>query len=282
MIKVKDASIVICSIVRNAAWALKRNIPEIERLAREFRDYRVIVFENDSSDGTKDILRAWASSNPLVNVSCRDFGTRTIPSAEEVNCNPFYSIYRIGKMATFRNYYLDFLENSGWNPDLLMVVDLDVVTIPVDGVLASCGADREWDALTAFGYSLSPELRRRYHDAFAMVELGKENVPQTEKSILEVSRKYAGLKPGDDWVRVYSAFGGLSIYRYQSVRELRYSAIPNMDPRVESRCEHFSFLAGAYGRKDLQVFIVPDLALKYQRITPGLIWRSIKRRLFQR
>ena len=45
---IEESSIIICSIVRDAEKGLKKNIPVIKELCKHFRDYQIIVYENDS------------------------------------------------------------------------------------------------------------------------------------------------------------------------------------------------------------------------------------------
>lgn len=272
------ASIVVCSIVRNAERGLRRNIPVIRELCTRFRDYRVVVFENDSRDGTVGRLQAWAADDPKVTVFCSTLGIRTIPSQEEVTCNPFFSRSRIVKMAGFRNQYLAYIEKQGWNPDLLMVVDLDVDRLDLSYILTSFGDTPEWDAVTAYGYSLSPRLTWRYHDTYALVEEGMEDVPQTEESIKSASYRFGKMRPTDSWVPVFSAFGGLAIYRYECIRGLRYQCLDNADPRVAVRCEHFSLYRQMRERGYTRVYINPAMRLKYQRLSFKIVWGSIRRR----
>ena len=272
-------SLAVCSIVRNAQRGLERNIPVIRALCARFKDYRIIVFENDSTDRTVSILEAWASADPKVTVSCRTLGIRTIPRAAEVTVNPFFSRYRIVKMADFRKQYLEYLERQEWNPDYLVVVDLDVERLELPSILTSFAPAPEWDAVTSFGYSLSPRLRRRYHDAYALVELGKEQVPQTESSIQSVSDRWGTLRPGDDWIPVYSAFGGLAIYRYACVRGLRYRCVDNGDARVEVRCEHFGLCQQMHERGYGRIYVNPGMKLKYQRLTLKIVLGHIDRLL---
>ena len=275
----KEHTIVVCSIVRNARRGLVRNAPVIRSLCSCFRDYRVVVFENDSTDGTDRFLKEWAEQDPKVYVCCRRIGLRTIPKAEDVSCNPFFSRWRIEKMAALRNQYLEYVESLGWHPDFLVVVDLDVARLDLGGILSSFRAPVEWDAVTSFGYSLSPKLSRRYHDTYALVEYGCEDIPQTEESIASAQYRYAKLKPTDPWIRVFSAFGGLAIYRYPCVQGLRYQVLDNADPRVECRCEHFSLSSQMKQRGFDRVYLNPAMTLKYQRLTFKLVWKHIINKL---
>lgn len=278
MINLNEKSIVICSIVRDAEKGLRNNIPVIERLCTMFRDYQVVVFENNSKDATKQLLSDWKQRDPShVHALLED---RTEPPQQKkipTAANPFFSRRRIEKMAALRNQYMEYVDQQSWNMDYMMVVDLDVAQFNLDGILSSFSSDINWDAVTAFGYSTSPKLRRRYHDSYALAEYGEQDYPQTEKQIKLLADKYGGLKPTDDWVRAFSAFGGLAIYRYEAVKGLRYQALPNNDQHVEVRCEHYSIYKGMCERGFDKVYINPAMSLKYQDLTWKIVWNSFKR-----
>lgn len=276
-----EASVIICGIVRNAARGLRHNMSVMAKLSKVFSGFRMILFENDSIDGTKKVLRHWQSvlGDKLIVVS-EDGGHRNpIPKSGEVAGNPFYSARRISRMAELRNQYVQYIEDHGLEADYLMVIDLDVANISLQGIMSSFEMDVEWDAVTANGYSLSPKFKRRYHDSYALVEYGDETNPQTEEKILRLSEKYASICRADRPIRVFSAFGGIAIYRFEAINGLHYSAIPNADSQVEVRCEHFSIYSQMAERGYDKVYINPAMILKYQNLTMRIIVKYIKRRL---
>ena len=276
-----DRTIIICSIVRNAERGLKRNIPEIKRLCQMSKGYKVFVYENDSTDMTKKLLKEWHDSDPAnVFVSLNDTSAQpTIPSVSDVpSINPFYSQKRIDKMAKLRNAYMQFVDDMGWSADYFVVVDLDVARISADNIVSSFVRE-DWDAVTAFGYSTSPKLKRRYHDTYALTELGDEENPQTEEKIIKNSKKYANLNNDNPWVRVFSAFGGLAIYRFESIKGVRYEALKNNDPRVQVKCEHYSIYYQMKRRGFDRVYINPSMSLKYQELSLKIMYNSLKRKM---
>lgn len=276
----KDQSIIICSIVRDAEEGLRKNIPVIRSLVSLFKDYRIVVFENDSKDDTKKLLSTWEKDDKQhVKVFMDNLSSeKTIPSSRTVNCNPFFSRKRISKMVSLRNQYLEVIDQEGWSADYLMVVDLDVASLDLDSILSSFNSNVDWDAVTAFGYSLSPRLTRRYHDTYALTEYGDDKNPQTEEKIKLLADKYGKLSKADEWVRVYSAFGGLAIYKYEAIKGLRYKLIDNDDNRVEVRCEHFSICQQMEKRGYGKIYINPKMTLKYQGLTWKIITNSLKRK----
>ena len=276
-----DRTIIICGIVRNAERGLKRNIPEIKRLCQMSKGYKVFVYENDSTDMTKKLLKEWHDSDPAnVFVSLNDTSAQpTIPSVSDVpSINPFYSQKRIDKMAKLRNAYMQFVDDMGWSADYFVVVDLDVARTSADNIMSSFVRE-DWDAVTAFGYSTSPKLKRRYHDTYALTELGDEDNPQTEEKIIKNSKKYANLNNDNHWVRVFSAFGGLAIYRFESIKGVRYEALKNNDPRVQVKCEHYSIYYQMKRRGFDRVYINPAMSLKYQDLSLKIIYNSITRQV---
>lgn len=276
----KDESVIICGIVRDAEYGLKNNIPVISKLCRLFKNYQVVVYENNSLDNTKNILQKWMESDKdHIHCIIDDYKIVKSHVGREVVVNPFFSSERITKMATLRNLYLEYIDEEGWNADYLIVVDLDVAQLYIEGIVNSLNRKEKWDALLAYGYSTSPKLKRRYHDSYALIENGMIDVPQTEFSIKENSERYAKLCKGHNLLPVYSGFGGLSIYRFGALKSLRYEVIENNDPRVEVHCEHYGLLKQMHEHGYNKIFINPDMKLKYQKLTFRIIYNSILRRL---
>ena len=277
-IDISKKSIIICGILRNAEKGLKRNIPVVNDLCKYFKDYHIVIYENDSTDNTKSILREWSKSAPeKIHVILEDTVKKeSVFSAKAVRKDPFVRTQKLGEC---RNRYLQFIEEKGWVADYLMVIDMDVAKISVDAILTSFQSDVDWDAVAAFGYSLSPKLKKRYHDTFALTEYGDENNPQTHEKVTGLAEKYGKLKPNDNWVRVFAAFCGIAIYKFDALKGFRYITYPNDDPIVKCRCEHYS--AGKYmAEKGYDRFYInPAMVLKYQDLTWKIISSTIKRKL---
>lgn len=275
----KKENAIICGIVRNCAVELLNNIPTVEQLMANFADYRIVVFENNSIDNTKQVLLEWAKSNPKVIVSVNDFDEsayRKIPVPK--GYLPFFSLARIQKYTDYRNMLLDAVDDLGFESDYLIMTDLDVARIDVDGVMSSFVKDMEWDAITANGYSRSITLRHRYHDTYALCEYGQENIPQDFETIMSNRIKYAILRKGMPFVPVFSAYGGLAIFKTQAIKGLHYKVIDNNNGGVQVRCEHFSLFSQMADRGHDKVYINPGMEVLYQRINFKSVLRYLKNR----
>ncbi len=281
MKKLNESNICICSIVRNAANGLNRNIPVINALCEIVKDFKLIVFENNSKDQTKKILRNWKREvgDNLILTMYDVEASVVIPSENDVISNPFFSQHRISKMAFLRNQYMTCLDQIGINFDYLIVVDLDVARLSLKGILSSFNFNRDWDAVIANGYSVSPKLCRRYHDTYALTLWGEQEQPQTERKIKELADKMGKMKKTDKWIRVVSGFGGFAIYRFEAVKGLRYQVLENDDKRVEVKCEHYSIYKQMIDRGYDRFYINPAMELKYQNLTFSIAWKSLKRRI---
>jgi len=276
--KLSESTIIVCGIVRDCGKNLKKNIRTINKICDLAKDYHVVFFENDSKDNTKQILTDWANAKKNIHVSLNDFNTITIPRKQS-NVNPNFSVQRIEKMAHYRNQYLDYIDKNKLDGDYVIVVDMDVSKICLQGIVHSFALNYEWDALTANGVSRAPSafFRKRYYDSFAMVECGQELIPQTEKTIKMAQYKWAFLKPNMPLIRVASAFGGLAIYKKEAIANCRYGVMLNDDENVECRCEHYYFYQQMKANGYDKIFINPALHLRYQTQVINTIRRFFRK-----
>lgn len=262
----QEHSIIVCGIIRNGEIGLKKNIPVINALCDTVKQYDVIIFENDSTDHTKQILTQWSKERERIHVSMEDFHTQTIPSQKSTKANRFFSHMRISKMAGYRNQYLDYMQSHNMQADYVIVVDMDVQYIHLNGIYDSFARHEQWDVITSNGYIYSPSAYfcKRYNDTYALVECGMEHMPQTEADIAEKQYKWAFLKPGMPLMAVYSAFGGMAIYKYEAINGCRYEVLPNNDEKVEVRCEHYALCRQMHDKGYGRIFINPGMTIRYR------------------
>jgi hypothetical protein len=270
-----NSSIAVCGLARNCAHKLPGNIKFIEELRTYFNFLQVVVVENNSSDKTRIILDGWSESSS--NVAILDGSTKStalISDQPDNNVNSYYSYKRISYLATLRNQYLNYIRSDGRAYDYVLVLDFDVDKISLTGVINSFEQRNSWDVACAYGYSISPRLQERIHDTYAMVQLGEENKPQQERPIKQLQRDVRLDKISGSLFPVYSAFGGLSIYKAGLLDGIYYQVFKNDDPRVEVRCEHFSIFHQIHQKKTTRVVINPRMHLRYEKF-----WETIKRNI---
>ncbi len=247
----KESRIVICGLARNCALSLERIERRIESTGTLFRDYRVVLFENDSDDETRTILKAWQKRNPkvlLLDCKIPDCKMGTLSAYAEGGCSP----NRFQRMADFRNRYLSHVHKYYNKFDYMMVIDMDLKgPWSLDG-FASSFAYPSWDGMFAYGLNKVPfcfGLLYGMYDLAAYVKFGDPmDLLVTDEVIAENYckvnfKEYLFVKKGDPLLPVNSAFGGAGIYKMKSLRGCFY------DGRT---CEHVglhqAMLEKGYGR----------------------------------
>ena len=259
----KSSALIICGITKDDAETLPLTIGRIEKTGGYFRDYRVIIFENDSMDQTPAILRKWAKENRKVKII-----------SESLLNLPVFSRSRFDRLAYCRNrcveYINDLTEVDGY--EWVMVADMDLRGgWSYDG-LASSFAETGWDAVASnsIGYHY---LRKTYYDTLALK-------PQTVLKKNWVFRLFGEgwqFRRNDPLIPVQSAFGGLGLYRREVFFTRRYSG------RAGDReaCEHHALNADGKLRFFLnpsQITVVGTQETKGYGSIPQ--WRKNLYRLF--
>ena len=244
-----DKNIVIAALARDCAKALERNIPLIEILRKEFAWSHVIVIENDSNDNTKEILSKWSNNSNDVKIISNDYGTITIPEKNQDNPSPNTSIHRIEKMVKYRNMYLNYIKGIKHPIDYLMVIDVDIESFSIDGIIKSIkNANSDWGGIFANGITKKAFLGFTFseilYDIYAIYEYPfLEEKRGLIRKKLEITDK-PGIKKKikeNNYYSVISAFGGIGIYKYNLIKELKYRVVPDFNNKNETLCEHIPF-----------------------------------------
>lgn len=236
--------IVIAILARDCNMSLIRNIPRIEELRSKFAASMVVVVENDSKDGTKETLHDWATQSKGIDLIMNDFGSVTIPEASANNPNPSTSMHRIEKMARYRNMYMDYVRSLEHQPDYLIVIDVDVESFSVDGIINSIeNAPQGWGALFANGQRFYRDRFPYFFDLYAYLPTRCEAEPDRKNDeLFYESKRITHRLCCEEYVDCLSAFSGLGIYKWPIVKELHYEAMPNNRSRTfEAICEHVPF-----------------------------------------
>eukprot|EP01035_Chromulina_nebulosa_P022501 gene22501-29138_t len=209
--------IVIAGITRNNAPDLAIMIKTIEHIGSFFQDYRVIIFENDSNDGTKAALAKWGLTNTKLKVISEDYHIKKRPS--------------IKFLANARNKYIDALKSDDYiDFDMVMVLDMDFsYGIDIRGIQDSFAKIGRWDGVCSNGiFKQTGEM----WDAFAFRNDEfpyNSNVDGYWQTIVHKVQKIYPV--GSDLVPVQSCFGGMAIYKKSSITNCKYDSI-------DEQCEH--------------------------------------------
>lgn len=221
--RMRERAVVICGLCRDVRIHLPRTAARIERMGQMFRDYRVVLFENDSLDATREFLTDWQALNPRVEVI-----------SETANAAKFAqtrSPQRAEWLAYCRNRYLRRIAERFAEFDYVVVVDTDLPGgWSYDGVAHSFG-DADWDFIGSYG--LQRRLDRRSEDfPYLHVDVWAFHPARGTAAQKLVNHHELVLQRGEPLLPVESCFGGLGLYRMAAFRAVEYGG---------GDCEHVVF-----------------------------------------
>ena len=271
-LQTSESTVVIGALARNCDEALRRNIPLVEKMGEAFKAYTVIVYENDSIDDTKEILKQWKMQNEHVVVITEDTHTATVPQQSKQVPFPSMSIARIEKMARFRNRILSEVHRI--KPDIYITLDIDVGCFdPATVAEAIDNAPANWGGL--FGnaivykvYSDNVTKDPRSFDTYAFVEDHVDPVANSPFLLNENKCHFVyGMRLTSRCNKVSynpcgSAFNFIGIYRYAAIEGSDYSVCtpPPTEPYSVALCEHIPFNL-AIRRKGYGNYLVRNLKM---------------------
>jgi hypothetical protein len=111
--------VVVAGLAYNIGGALSTLRERFESIARLFGRARLVIYENDSVDGTTEALRAWSAADDRVVLIAEDLGASAAIDDR---------VSRTQKLAFYRNKYLDEVSRPEYASfDVLVLLDTDFV-----------------------------------------------------------------------------------------------------------------------------------------------------------
>ncbi len=238
----------------------------LERMLAPFGRARALILCDDSTDGTAEVIADWQRAHPEL--------VSSVPAPKLASSRSSFS-----RLARLRNTLLEAAESES-DAELVLVLDGDLAgPVSLDGMLHAVALSSELggpDAVSAFGVNnwgglpgLVPFLGYSYYDPIAFRERSFERT-LTDAG---VRRRLGGLRRGDAPIQVASAFAGLTLYRSEHLRGLRYDL-------ASDDCEHVG-LHRAFAARGSRLVLDPSLLLLAGRqghhciparqISPGLV-----------
>jgi hypothetical protein len=238
--------VVICGLARNIGGYLPLTIARIERLGRMFADYRVFIYENDSTDETPQRLAQWAAVNPRVVVASE---TQHKPRHASVR-----SLDRAADMAAYRDRCQHEVAARWPDFEHVAIVDTDLPDgWSYDGVAHSFGSS-PWDFVGSYGIIYQRQRlipsKALHYDVWAFRPLGSFQ-PLESRAGNELA-----WRRGDPLVPVNSCFGGLGLYRMPAWLAARYQG---------GDCEHVPLHREMRERGYGRLFLNPSQIALYGR-----------------
>lgn len=192
----------ICALARNLGNNTIGFLHRVSEIAKLFNHANVIVYENDSSDNTREILEKSGVYLISENLGLRKHNNDT-------------SYQRTVDMAYYRNKYLTKVQADFMDTHYTIVLDSDLYGYSYEGILHSLSFN--YDAITANGI-LYKDNERLFYDTWAYRRIGH---PEPHNSGEINCLRYERSEPP---IKVLSNFGGMAIYRTGLLEGLEYQA----------------------------------------------------------
>lgn len=216
---VSEKKILVCGVIRNGEKGFRNSKNSISELVKNFKDYRIIVYENNSQDNTKKLYADWANEEKKLIFISEDL------SSFYLNCyTPKIGDFRFEFIARARNIVIaKALEEQYDDFDYIMMADLDEFEPwDIKSIIETIeNPEQEWDMVSANG---SYDLRAVRSDKF---RLSPELIGWSMWCDMQpiIGKKYAELLKNSGWYKVESAFGGLAIYKRDAFFGARYKGM---------------------------------------------------------
>jgi hypothetical protein len=210
--RMRQSTVVIAGLARNVSHVLPATILRMESLGLAFKSYEVVIYENDSSDHTKQLLEAWASLNSRVHLVCEHLEA---PVNRPIRCSS-----RAKWMCYYRNCVQKYVLQNLPTADYVILLDTDLTGgWSVDGIANTIGQSN-WDFVGSNGMIYKRRgfnsNRLIHYDAWAYrVDREMTPIPTCKVNAIRHRR-------GEPMVPLPSCFGGLGIYTYDAFRNGTY------------------------------------------------------------
>ncbi len=226
----QQTNAIICGVVKNCADKLEANINLAIKTGEKFNAYKLVIYENNSTDGTKDILKKYKTAT----IISEDIDPETIRQTSRIwsykEITGSDHPCRIEQIANARNRVIDeILKPEYDNFTHVVWIDLDSNGWSIDGINDSFTQTTSWDVIYANG--INPN--RTYYDMYALRQLihpdlcfGPEIVGEHFWNNMKTGLNFLNEKA---LIPTCSAFGGIGIFKKEIFQKYRYDCIVNTE-----------------------------------------------------
>lgn len=256
-VKMKNTKIIFSGLCINIEKNILNLKNRFEQLGSYFKDYKVIIFENDSIDNTRNLLKKICKENNNFHlIECEDAINckyNTLQAKE----HGIFSDKRMQKMIKYRNILLNNIKKYYANYDVICMTDLDISgPININGIAHSFGLYDRWDAISAYGINgiTLTAGQPMYYDLIAYKD-EKYDINKNLFDIIPISYIMYTKKIGDDIIKVKSAFAGLELIKMNVIMSgVDYTPLDN-----KYTCEHIIFHDNMINHNYNNIYINPNM-----------------------
>jgi hypothetical protein len=209
-------NVIICGVVKNAERYLQANIERAIELGQRCDKYKIVLYENNSTDGTKAILNAYATK-PAFRIIAEDIDAETIKRNSKIwaytQVTGSDHPCRIEQISNARNKIVNELQQEIYEDfNYVVMIDFDSRMFLVEGILDSLRLVKENQKRVIYANS------EKYYDYYALRSSHSDYNLFGPELMGEYFWKIVSLQPlhidpkQTNLVPVYSAFNGIGVY----------------------------------------------------------------------
>lgn len=231
----QSKKIVFIGLARNIGQSIAKSISKLVNLGETAKDYRIVVFENDSIDNTKNQLEILHQNNSKIIYISENYNRPQFGPVQDTD--------RTTALAEYRNKLKDYVKKYLIDYDFIIVTDLDFVDFSQSGCYNSFGwlskYAGEIDAVAGNSYEYKNVTSSEYkslwnYDSWAFRYTWWNQLSQLESSTYDRMLWFGFfiMPVGSRIIPVNSAFGGMTIYKTEQFIQGLYEGYD---------CEHVCF-----------------------------------------
>lgn len=232
--ELKDKKVVFSLLARNVERQLERNIIKLIDLVEDYvKDWRIVIYENDSEDQTAKVLSELSEKYPLKII----YKTET---HNRMAFGPVKKLERVEALSEYRNHNLEFIKNNLFDFDYVIVCDSDFVDISKNGFYNSMGLLKSSNLSAVCGNSFQIKIvggkqSLWNYDSWAFRGTWWQDLNSVKNEYIQDQMLWFGfwiLPVGSQPIIVNSGFGGMAIYKRDVYVQAQYQGLD---------CEHVVF-----------------------------------------
>lgn len=254
----KSLNITFVGLVRNLESSLYENINFLQSLGSSiFKHSNIVVFENDSTDSTKNILSILKRMlGDELHIFINDFGAPIFNSSMPID--QARSNERTTNLANYRNICKSYIKENLSDTKYTIVIDLDFKQISINGLFNTFGILAQNPDITAMvgnAYELKNLFHKEKKNLWNYDSWAFRHTWWNDKA-LEISwydpMLWFGFwipAPGLPTIKVNSAFGGMAVYPTDIYISTDYEGYD---------CEHVCFHKNLYKTPNFSLHLNPS------------------------
>jgi hypothetical protein len=219
-----DTHLLICGVIKDVEKQLPQNMELLKEIGNHFTKYKILLYENNSTDSTKSILTTMVSENVRVIME------ETKPTKENSQIWAYTAVTgsdhycRIENICKARNVLVEEINKPEFDSyNVVVWIDLDCNAFSVEGIVHAVNQVRNTKKVF-FGNS------SEYYDYYALRMssnhhlLGPEIIGEPFWDAINMEKINLD---HDQPVQVYSAYNGVGVYPKECFQKARFHCIVN-------------------------------------------------------